>query len=99
MALEGFNRKAGATNLESKELTLRRCCAEPCFLVSILLLCLGNSYLPRQTSHDFRFYGIRPEADPFEKINKDIETRLEPLRAPHSDQPVVYEKRDTLIAH
>jgi hypothetical protein len=74
MASEGFSRKAGATNLASNASTLRRCCAEPCLLASILLLCLGNSYLPRQTRHDFRLFGIRPEADPFEKVDEDIET-------------------------
>ncbi len=74
MVSEGFSRKAGATNLACNTSTLRRCCAEPCLLANILLLCLGNSYLPRQTRHDFRLFGIRPEADPFKEADEGIET-------------------------
>jgi len=98
MASEGTSREAGATDVTINPPTLR-IDRFPRLLFGILLLRLGNSYPPWRARYDFCLIRVRQQADPFEEFDQDVERRLEPHRTSRSDQPVVHEKRDAVIAN
>ena len=98
VALEGSSHEAGAT-VFTINLMMLRCCCVPGLLIGILLLRLGNSYPPWHARYNFRLIQVCQEADAFKKFDQDVEGRLEPHRAPRSDQSVVYKKLNTVLAH
>jgi hypothetical protein len=98
VALEGSSHEAGATDFTLNPMTLR-CCCVPSLLIGVLLLRPGNLYPSRHACYGLRLIQVCQEANAFKKFDQNVEGRLEPHRAPCSNQPVVYKKWDTIIAH
>ncbi len=74
VALEGFSRKAGATDIAYNTPTLH-CYHLPCVLCGVLLLCLSNLYPPSRHGMTF-VLATCPKAYAFEKGDKDGEQIL-----------------------
>jgi hypothetical protein len=72
MALEGFSRKAGATDVTVNPTTLCSCCV-PRLLACVLHFHLGTLYLFQHADHDLQLIHICQEANSFKQFDKDVE--------------------------
>ncbi len=72
MALEGFSRKAGATDVTVNPPMLRSYCV-PCLSACVVHFRLGTLYLSRHADHDLRLVRIFQEAYSFKQFDEDVE--------------------------